>query len=124
MRGFITAPATGTYVFWISSDDNSELWLSTNDDPANKSLIASVPDWTDPDEWYEYSQQQSAGISLIAGQKYYVEALQKEDGGGDNLAVRGPSPAKPPRRPPRLFRELSSRRGPEARQQQPTSRQV
>jgi hypothetical protein len=87
LRGYITAPNTGTFFFWISSDANSELWLSTNDNPANKSLIASVPDWTLPREWGKFSQQQSAGISLTAGQKYYVEALQKGGGGGDNLAV-------------------------------------
>ena len=94
MRGYITAPETGTYVFWISSDDNGELWLSTNDNPANKSLIASVPDWTYPYEWWKFSQQQSAGISLTAGQKYYVEALQKEGGGGDNLAVGWAKPGQ------------------------------
>ena len=30
MRGYITAPVTGDYTFWIASDDNSELWLSTS----------------------------------------------------------------------------------------------
>jgi hypothetical protein len=94
VRGYITAPNTGTYVFWISSDDNSELWLSTNDNPANKSLIASVPDWTNPREWTKYSQQQSASITLTAGQKYYVEALQKDGGGGDNLAVGWAKPGQ------------------------------
>ena len=56
-------------------------------DPANKSLIASAPGWTFAREWGKFSQQHSAGISLTAGQKYYVEALQKEGSGGDNLAV-------------------------------------
>ena len=36
MRGYITAPVTGSYTFWIASDDNSELWLSTNDNPATR----------------------------------------------------------------------------------------
>ena len=31
MRWYITAPATGNYTFWIAGDDNSELWLSLND---------------------------------------------------------------------------------------------
>ena len=42
LRGYITAPVTGSYTFWIASDDNSELWLSSNDNPANKVRIASV----------------------------------------------------------------------------------
>ena len=46
MRGYVHPPMSGNYVFWIASDDNSELWLSTDDDPAHKVLIASVPQWT------------------------------------------------------------------------------
>ena len=87
VRGFITAPLTGSYVFWIASDDNSALWLSTNADPANVNLIASVPGWTNPDIWNVYGSQKSASVNLVAGQKYYIEALQKEGGGGDNLSV-------------------------------------
>lgn len=87
VRGYITAPATGTFVFWISSDDDSQLFLSTDATPANKKLIASVTGWTNPREWTKYSSQQSVGINLTAGQKYYVEALHKQGGGGDNLAV-------------------------------------
>ena len=87
LRGYITAPVSGSYTFWIASDDNSELWLSSNDNPANKVSIASVPDWTDSREWNKFPSQKSAAIPLIAGQRYYVEALQKDGGGGDNLAV-------------------------------------
>ena len=49
--------------------------------------IASVPGWTGHNVWNVYSQQQSASIYLVAGQKYYIEALQKEGSGGDNLSV-------------------------------------
>jgi hypothetical protein len=85
--GYITAPQTGNYTFWIASDDNSELSLSTSEDPAGKRKIASVPLWTNPRDWYAYPDQQSAPIFLVAGQRYYIEALHKEGGGGDNLAV-------------------------------------
>lgn len=87
MRGYVHPPATGAYTFWIASDDNGELWLSTDDDPANAILIASVPAWTSSRQWDKYIQQQSSPITLTAGQKYYIEALQKEAGGLDNLAV-------------------------------------
>jgi hypothetical protein len=99
IRGFLTAPNTGSFVFWISSDDSSELWLSTDASPANKQLIASVPGWTNPREWSKYSQQISASISLTAGQKYYVEALQKEGGGGDSVAVGWTKPGQAPANP-------------------------
>jgi hypothetical protein len=94
MRGYITAPATGSYTFWIASDDNSELWLSTNNNPANKVKIGSVLDWTDSRQWNKYSTQKSAAITLTQGQQYYVEALQKEGGGGDNLAVGWAKPGE------------------------------
>ena len=74
-------------LLWIASDDNSELWLSTDTSPANATEIAYVPGWTSSRAYTWYSQQKSAAISLVAGQSYYIEALQKEGGGGDNLSV-------------------------------------
>ncbi|MCX6902199.1 MAG: PA14 domain-containing protein [Verrucomicrobia bacterium] len=94
VRGYVTAPITGTFFFWIASDDNGELWLSTDEQPANKSLIASVPGWTNSREWDKYAQQRSAGISLTGGQTYYIEALQKQDIGGENLAVGWAKPGQ------------------------------
>ena len=95
LRGYITAPVSGSYTFWIASDDNSELWLSSNDNPANKVSIASVPEWTDsPRQWNKFPSQKSAAIPFIAGQRYYVEALQKDGGGADNLAVGWAKPGQ------------------------------
>lgn len=88
LRGFIVPPQTGEYVFWVAGDDNSALYLSTDETPANLQLIAQVPGWTSSREWEKYSQQESAPIQLQKDQTYYVEALMKEEGGGDNLAVR------------------------------------
>ena len=95
LRGYLTPPTTGSYTFWIASDDNSELWLSTNDNPANKVRIASVPEWTAWRQWNKLASQKSAAITLTAGQRYYVEALQKEDGSGDNLSVGWAKPGEP-----------------------------
>jgi hypothetical protein len=87
IRGYICPPVSGDYVFYIASDDNSELWLSTDNDPANKVKIAYVSDWTNSREWTKLPEQKSAVITLTANRKYYVEALHKEDLWGDNLAV-------------------------------------
>ncbi|MCF8243857.1 MAG: DUF11 domain-containing protein [Saprospiraceae bacterium] len=87
VRGYICPPVTGQYRFWIASDDNGELWLSTDNSPTNKTLIASVSSWTNPQEWTKFPSQQSALITLAEGQQYYIEALMKEGTGGDNLAV-------------------------------------
>ena len=88
LHGYIVPPLTGNYTFWIASDDNGALFLSTDENPANIRLIASVPEWTSSREWGKYPQQQSAPIPLTAGRPYYVAALMKEGWGGDNLAVR------------------------------------
>jgi len=87
IRGYIHPQQSGNYTFYIAGDDRCELWLSTDDDPAKKVKIASVPYYTGVREWNKYSSQQSALVSLIAGRKYYIEALHKEGPYSDNLAV-------------------------------------
>lgn len=87
IRGYICPPLTGNYTFWIASDNNSELWLSTNDQAGNKIKIAFVPGYTVPRNWAKYPEQKSALIHLVAGQKYYIEAIHREGSEGDNLAV-------------------------------------
>ena len=94
ISGYITAPYTGSYTFWIASDDNSELWLSTSDQPANKVKVAGVTGWTPARAWNTFASQKSASINLIAGNRYYIEALQKEGAGGDNLAVGWAKPGE------------------------------
>jgi hypothetical protein len=86
-RGYIYPPATGDYTFWISGDDYCELWLSSDDSPDNIDMVAEVPGWSNHNEWTKYPEQKSDAITLQAGQKYYIEALQKEEGGGDLLDV-------------------------------------
>ena len=92
IRGTIIAPATGSYTFYLASDDNGRLYLSSNDAAANKVQIASVSGWTDFQQWNKYASQTSASISLTAGQSYYIEVQQQEGSGGDHLSVgwRGP----------------------------------
>jgi len=70
-----------------SSDDDSELYLSTDDNPANKQRIASVPGWTSAREWNKYPEQRSASIPLQAGQRYYLELVWREGAFGDHGAV-------------------------------------
>lgn len=48
IKTYIYPNATGTYTFYIASDDASELWLSPDEDPANKLKIAWVTSWTGP----------------------------------------------------------------------------
>lgn len=88
LQAVLVAPQTGNYRFWIASDDQSRLYLSTDEDPAQASVIAQVDGWTNPQEWGKYPSQQSAPVHLVAGQRYYVAAIMKESTLGDNLSVR------------------------------------
>ena len=87
IRGYLHPSFDGEHTFWIAGDDNCELWLSSDADPANKVRIAYVPGWAGSRDWAKYSEQQSVSISLTGGQRYYIEVLHKEATGGDNLAV-------------------------------------
>ena len=92
LQALLIPQTSGSYTFWIASDDSSELWLSTNATPANAAKIAYVSGSTSSRQWTRYTTQQSQVRSLVAGQSYYLMAVHKEGIGGDNLAVawRGP----------------------------------
>lgn len=91
-RGWLIPPASGLYTFWIAGDDSSELWLSTNATTSGRRRIAWVDGWTDHQDWYKYSSQRSTQQLLTAFQPYFLEAYQKEWGGGDNLSVAWAGP--------------------------------
>jgi len=92
LHGWLHVPLAGEYTFWVAGDDQTELWLSTDDDPANAVLIASVPEYANPQEWEKYPSQQSQPITLQAD-RYYIMALWKEGGGGDHCAAAWQGPA-------------------------------
>lgn len=103
MHGYIIPPVSGSYTFWIASDDGSELWLSSDQTQVNQRKIASVAAWTQPRDWGQEAGQKSTSVLLVANKPYYIAALQKEGAGRDHLAVRwvrpdgvdeGPIPAK------------------------------
>ncbi|MFN8490619.1 MAG: PQQ-dependent sugar dehydrogenase [Caldilineaceae bacterium] len=96
IRGYLYPPVTGQYRFWIAGDDSAQLWLSTNDNPANRQLIASASQWTRSRQWDKYTEQQSVLITLQAGKRYYIEALHKEADQKDNLAVAWQIPGGSP----------------------------
>ena len=90
--GYVYPPETANYKFYIATDDNSEVWLSTDDDPANAVKIASESSWRgirdyDQDGTAEDGESVSDPIALEAGKPYYIKVLTKEGGGGDNMAL-------------------------------------
>ncbi|MCU0749918.1 MAG: cadherin domain-containing protein, partial [Akkermansiaceae bacterium] len=87
LRAHLIAPVSGTYTFWISADDAAELHLSTDDDPENIVFRASLSSWANRNDFTKYPSQQSAAVSLTAGQSYYLEVRHKESTGGDHVQV-------------------------------------
>ena len=75
INGFICPPHTGLYTFWIASEEDSQLWLSSNANPRNKRLIANIQGTTRANQWNKYASQQSEPILLVAGTQYYIEGL-------------------------------------------------
>jgi hypothetical protein len=95
LSGYLHPSTTGNHVFYLASDDQGALWLSTDENPLNKVLIAYEPEWN-PVRAYNTMERYIADespvnvspqIYLEYGKKYFIEAAMKEGTGGDNLAV-------------------------------------
>lgn len=92
IRGYITAPVTGNYYFWLATSDGAELWIANNAEPINTFKRAYVTTGsTTPQTWnigITEPGQKSPWLALEAGQKYYFEVLHKAGASaGDNVAV-------------------------------------
>ncbi len=77
LSGYLLPPETGDYVFYLASDDNSELWLSTDEDPAHLRRVAAVAGFT-LFRFYSGSGNHSSAIPLEKGKRYFVKALHKQ----------------------------------------------
>jgi hypothetical protein len=99
--GLFVPPTTGNYQFIIASDDHGELFLSTDSSPANKVLISSVAAWNGHRTYVTQSDPGSSlpvpsgMIPLVAGKRYYMEAIVQEGGGGDHVSVAMRTPGGP-----------------------------
>ncbi len=88
MRGFITAPVTGNYTFFATSDENVDLYISASPEPANKLRRSWVVNGSvAPGAWTTVSSQTSLQMRMKAGRKYYIEAVRRETSGGDHCAI-------------------------------------
>ncbi|MDQ8187298.1 DUF1800 family protein [Pelagicoccus sp. SDUM812002] len=82
-HGLITPPTTGTYTFYVTGDDDAALFLSSDDSPSNKSLIAFTPENTAEGAWTQFPEQISDPILLEKGETYYLELLFSTRYGND-----------------------------------------
>ncbi len=85
IAGHFIPPASGNWIFYVSSDDDGQLVMNTNGPSASGASIVrfapgccrALANGADP----------TPPISLIAGQAYYIEAQYKEGTGGDYVEI-------------------------------------
>ena len=87
LRGYVTAPVTGEYRFWLSGNDHAALWLSDGENKFSKRKLIHFRGTTGHRQWGKYRAQLSDVVQLEVGKRYYVEVQQKEGGGGDHVSV-------------------------------------
>ncbi len=104
VSGWLVPPETGNYRFFVTSDDTSEFWLSTDATAANKRRVAYVATWANAGQWNLSAEQTSALLPLEGGRAYYFEFVHIEGTGGDHFTVAWTGPGLDPVREP-----LSSR---------------
>lgn len=108
ISGFLIPQASANYDFYMSSDDAGEFLLSTDASPGNLQRVCFEPTWNNSRDWIGTARRNATapenrstslfpgGLPLVAGSRYYFEALMKEGGGGDNLGVAVARNGQPP----------------------------
>jgi hypothetical protein len=106
VNGFFTPAVSGRFVFFVAADDDTDLFVSTDDQPSHKQLVAQETVWSNNRNWITpggasiASQKRSdqftpdggvtlpfsGGIQLTAGTRYYVEAVHAAGGGGNGVS--------------------------------------
>jgi hypothetical protein len=98
LTGYLVPPKTGPYRFYLSSDDEGALFLSTDDSPEHKREIAHEPAWNRMRRWIVAHSRRhvSEPVHLEAGRHYYMEALMKDGVDYEYLGVAWQMPGDLP----------------------------
>jgi len=92
IRGFLTAPATGEYKFFLRADEAAEFRLSDDEEPVNAWKRAALTAPVTAVDWSGAAK--SPLLHLVAGQRYYLEILHKESTGTDHLSLGWSKPGE------------------------------
>lgn len=86
--GYLLAPHSGDYRFYVSGDDTVQFSLSHNASPENAVVIATVPHPSGAGDFLSSPDHQiSAPVTLTEGERYYFELLHKENYSSDHHGV-------------------------------------
>lgn len=107
LYGLFVPPVTGNYSFGLSADDQTQMYISTDESPANRVLVADAVSWNgfrNFDNGFQdnanildprFNGRRPAPIRMVAGRSYYIEAFFHEGGGGDHITVAVQKPGDP-----------------------------
>ena len=87
IRGYITAPVSGVYKFFLTASDAAELYISDDDEPVNAFKRAEVTTATNYRDWTSVNAGKSPLLQLYVGRRYYVEVRHKAGVGSDHVSV-------------------------------------
>ena len=91
IRGFVTAPESGDYLFYLRADEAASFHLSNDDEPVNNWKRAELLGAATAADWSGAAV--SPLLRLEAGRRYYLEILHKESTGADHLALAWKKPS-------------------------------
>ncbi len=92
VRGYITAPVTGTYQFWSAGTSDVDMFLSTSASKFDRQLILNSKFYTLITSYDEDISQKSRLITLTAGQKYFFEIWHKDSAGDSYFSIAWKTP--------------------------------
>lgn len=91
LRGTITPPESGDYVFDLSASFSGELWLGETESRFSKKKLAWTKWPSSHQEWKgkkaRHGKAQSEGVYLVGGRQYYLEALVKGGQHSNHLSL-------------------------------------
>ncbi len=87
IRGYITAPVSGVYKFYLTASNAAELYISDDDEPVNAFKRAEVTTATTFRDWTSVNAGKSPLLQLYAGRQYYLEVRHKAGVGSDHVSV-------------------------------------
>lgn len=87
-QAYLKVPVSGNYKFNVTGDDQTVLYLSSNDDPLNKQTHQClVSGFTNPTQHDKYQWQSTSFIYLDSSKYYYIELNSKQSSGNAHFGV-------------------------------------